>query len=58
MATVVRTCVIALALVGATSTTYTPTSLFAAVTQPKPTRLPVPMCPPSDPDACHIVIKW
>jgi hypothetical protein len=55
MKTIIRCLVIALAVTGAIATTYasgsTATSTFGAH---KTSAMPVPRCPPDDPDGCGI----
>jgi len=55
MKTIVRCLVIALAVTGAIATTYATGSATAAtVTTHKTSAMPVPRCPPDDPDGCGI----
>jgi len=55
MKTIVRCLVIALAVTGAIATTYANGSATAAtVTTHKTSAMPVPRCPPDDPDGCGI----
>ena len=53
----VRAAVTALVLTGAAASLHTP-SASAQKTNPRPTDLPIPMCPPNDPNACGIVRPW
>jgi hypothetical protein len=48
----IRAFVVILALTGAAATTQTSTSTQNKVTVAKVSMLPVPMCPPDDPNAC------
>jgi len=53
MQTLVRAFVIALALTGAVASAHTSNSDLAATPiMTRTSALPVPSCPPSDPDAC------
>jgi hypothetical protein len=55
MKNIVRAFVVVLALTGAAATTMTPTaSAQHKVALAKTSMLPVPMCPPNDPNACGI----
>jgi hypothetical protein len=50
---IVRTFVIALALTGAFATTRTNASAATVITA-KTSAMPIPSCPPNDPNACGI----
>jgi hypothetical protein len=53
MKNIVRAFVVVLALTGAAATTMTPSaSAQHKITATRTSMLPVPMCPPSDPNAC------
>lgn len=55
MKTLIRAFVVVLALTGvAASTQITSASAQTKVTVSKTSAIPVPMCPPDDPDACGI----
>ncbi len=54
MITLARAFVIALTLTGASSTIHISNSFAGPVAHPRPSSLPIPMCPPSDPNACGI----
>jgi hypothetical protein len=55
MKIIVRTLVIALALTGAIATTSAKaSSAKTTVSVSKTSALPIPMCPPDDPDGCGI----
>ncbi len=55
MKNIVRAFVVVLALTGAAaSTQITSASTLATVSAAKTSAMPVPMCPPDDPDACGI----
>ena len=54
MTTLARAFVIALTLTGATSSIHTGNTFAGPVAHPRPSDLPVPMCPPSDPNGCGI----
>ena len=51
MKKIARAFVAALALTGAAASLYTSTA-SAQRTTPKPGSLPIPMCPPNDPNHC------
>ena len=48
----IRTLVVLLALAGAAATTQTPAASTHKVTPARVSMLPVPTCPPDDPNAC------
>ena len=55
MKTIVRSLVVALALTGAIATSYASgSSAKATVKVAKTSAMPVPSCPPGDPDGCGI----
>ena len=51
---IVRAVVIALALTGAAASTQISASAQSKVTVARNSALPVPMCPPDDPNGCGI----
>ena len=55
MKTIVRSLVVALAVTGAIASTYTSGSSTKATVQvAKTSAMPIPSCPPNDPNACYI----
>jgi hypothetical protein len=57
MKLIVRTFVIALALTGAFATTHANASSATVITA-KTSAMPIPNCPPSDPNGCGIAQGW
>ncbi len=51
MKTIVRAFVIALTLTGAVASVHTSTAT-AEIARPKASAMPIPMCPPDDPNGC------
>jgi len=58
MKLIARSLVIALAVTGAVATSFATTSPAKATITAKTSALPVPSCPPSDPNACGIGDGW
>jgi hypothetical protein len=57
MKVAIRTVVVVLALIGAAASTQTASaSAQNKVTAPRVSMLPVPMCPPDDPNACGMAL--
>ncbi|WP_263382632.1 hypothetical protein [Granulicella arctica] len=56
MKNIIRAFVIALTVTGAVASANTINipNATTSVTKPKPSSLPIPMCPPNDPNACGI----
>jgi hypothetical protein len=52
MKVIVRSLVVALAVTGAIATSFVNTTPAKATVTAKTSAMPVPACPPSDPDAC------
>jgi hypothetical protein len=54
MKTIVRSLVVALAVTGAIATSFTSATPAKATITAKTSAMPVPGCPPSDPNGCGI----
>lgn len=54
MKTIVRSLVVALAVTGAIATSYAKSSSASTVKVSKTSAMPVPTCPPGDPNGCGI----
>jgi hypothetical protein len=57
MNVIIRSLVIALAVTGAIATTYSSAAPAKATVSAKTSAMPVPTCPPGDPDGCGIA-NW
>ena len=57
MTSLVRGFALALVLAGLVAATHPQTNPASQASVVKPTDMPVPVCPPNDPNACHIE-KW
>jgi hypothetical protein len=58
MKNIVRAFVVVLALTGAAATSQTSSASSKATITAKVSALPIPMCPPNDPNACNIRGGW
>jgi hypothetical protein len=54
MKTIIRAFVVVLVLTGAVATTQTSSASTKKITAARTSMLPIPMCPPNDPNACGI----
>lgn len=58
MKNIVRAFVVVLALTGAAATSQTSSASSKATVTAKVSAMPIPMCPPNDPNACNIRGGW
>jgi len=58
MKVIVRSLVIALAVTGAVATSFTSTASAKATVAAKTSAMPIPNCPPNDPNGCGIANGW
>jgi hypothetical protein len=58
MKVIVRSLVIALAVTGAVATSFTNTASAKATVTAKTSAMPIPSCPPGDPNGCGIADGW